>query len=545
VPSGHPWFEIAATNQFDWSGSAGELRVFGPGGTLAHSFLFEDLDEEKILTRLGATAEAIANYRAEGDTTEVPEFRLLVDRWRCDEPAPGRWRVEAVIAGLRPDDIGFWLDGIPNLVTPAGSDPFVPSAAPAHAAIRLDPTRVLGPTGDIGAVWGWTVLRDRALAAFRELGLTNSVHFFPQVDMEPENDDADPNHLEPERFLFAPFVDRMDVYRDRVLPLTELMILSRIAPWARRSPEEIAEYADACVRYHQLTAGLRPDSLYWQFLNEPNHDIGVHEYVAAFKEVGARLRHTLEARGVPVRLGGPGTGNAWKEREEIPWEWITELLDEADRDCDFIVWNQYRLGRIEDTWRFRANLERVDSLMTAHDHDGQREELVIGATNLAGGIVLQAERQDGFYSAVWWPSVLCNTIGTGRCRLVSYFFLVDQGARRKGLLRDDWSRKPVALATAFARRHLRSEVVASSCDHDGLDVAVTRNPESPEVAFFLVNKMPREIEVSLPSGLTVRHAETFDTRTGSTVPTKASGSLTLPGYSLAGVIGDPAPGGSP
>jgi len=535
VPAGTPALEIAATNQFDWSGSAGEIRVFTPDGSLAHVFSFEDLDEERILTKLGVPAEKIAHYRAQGDTAEVPEFRLLVDRWRCEAPVAGAWRIEASIAGPKSDDLGLWLDGIPNVLFPVGSRPVALEHPAARARVHVDPARVLGPVGDVGAVWGWTVYREESLAAFREMGLTNSVHFFPQVDMERENDDGDANHLAADRFLFAPFVDRMDVYRDRLVPLTELMVISRIAPWAQKSLPEIAEFAEACVRYHVVDAGLSPEGLYWQFLNEPNHDVSAGEYVEAFRAVGARLRETLEAKGVPVRLGGPGTGNAWKERDEVPWEWISKLIEEADPELDFIVWNQYRLGRIEDTWRFRANIETIDSLSAALDSDGTREELVIGATNLAGGVVLETEKQDGWYSAVWWPSVLCQTLGTGRCRIVSYFFLIDQGARRKGLVREDWSRKPVALATAFATAHLGTDVIAAHSDHDGLDVLFTRDGSSPEIHALLVNKMPRELEVTLP--LPVVRAELFDPVTGRIeASTTAADTITLPARALAGVL---------
>jgi hypothetical protein len=142
---------------------------------------------------------------------------------------------------------------------------------------------------------------------------------------------------------------------------------------------------------------------------------------------------------------------------------------------------------------------KADSLIAALDSDGRREEILIGATNLRGGIVLQNDRQDGAYSALWWPSVLCNALGTGRCRLINYFFLIDQGARRKGLLFEDWRPKPVAEATAFFTDFCRDSVVASTTDHDGLDVLATAS--GSEMAVLLVNRTERTIdaEIALPS----------------------------------------------
>jgi hypothetical protein len=508
VSEGCSAFTIAATNQHDWTGSAARVRLYRPGGALETTLEFDDLDAARVLAKLGVSPEQAARYAAQGDTAIVPELRLLITRHRVADPTPGVWRVEAEVQGPKADDIGFWLEGIPNRFAAAGTRDALAALAggvgstlgeAVAARVRIDPGRVLGPCGDVGVDWGWTTAQETARAVFETLGLSADTHFFPQSDMEPENDDADPDHLDPDRFLFGRFVNRMEPYRRQWIPLTSLMVISRIAPWARQSLPEIAEYAEACVRYHQVEEGLSRDRLYWQFLNEPNHDVSPGEYVAGFRAVGDRLRDRLEAAGVPVRFGGPATGNAWQETDAVPWEWIEGLLSAADDVLDFVVWNQYRLGRIEDTWRFRDHIMKADSLIAALDSDGRREEILIGATNLRGGIVLQNDRQDGAYSALWWPSVLCNALGTGRCRLINYFFLIDQGARRKGLLFEDWRPKPVAEATAFFTDFCRDSVVASTTDHDGLDVLATAS--GSEMAVLLVNRTERTIdaEIALPS----------------------------------------------
>jgi hypothetical protein len=338
------------------------------------------------------------------------------------------------------------------------------------------------------------------------------------------------------------------------------MVISRIAPWAQSHLPEVAEYAEAAVRYHQVTAGLDPAGLYWQFLNEPNHDVSLAEYVPAYLAAGKRLRETLEAEGIPVRFGGPATGNVWGDREAVPWSWIESLLREGDEVTDFVVWNQYALGRLEDTWRYRDHILHADSLIHALDSDGQVEEILIGATNLRGGVVLQNERQDGAYSALWWPSVLCQSLGTGRVRVVNYFFLIDQGARRKGLLFPDWTRKPVALATAFVSRHRGEVVVRAETDHDGLDVLATRgqlaartdrirdgepdpgalDPTDP-LYVVLVNRTDHEMTATLDlQGLRLDgespawqvEAESFDPATGSTRPWR----MTSPGQAPGGEV---------
>ncbi len=495
VPEGCQRFTFCATNQQDWEGSPAVVRLFRPDGQIERAFEFDALDENRILERLGITPEMAAHYKSQGDTAEVPEFRLLIERHEVRDPAAGLWRVEAGVTGPKSDDIGFWLEGIGNRFAPAGSVPFDPELAPVSAEIRIDARRAIGPCGDVGVVWGWTGKREETLEVFRTLGLSADKHFFPQVDMEMENDDDDPRHIRWDGFLFAPFLDRMNAYREQALPLTSLMAITRITPWAVRDMEEVTEYVEACVRYHVVEAGLDPAKLYWQFLNEPNHDVALSDYVAAFRAAGRRLAATLGAEGIDVHFGGPSTGNAWRDAEAVPWEWLQRLIAEADAELDFVVWNQYRLGRLEDTWRYRKHIARVDSLLRAHDTDGRLEEIVIGATNLRGGIVLQKDRQDGAYSALWWPSTLCQALGTGRCRLINYFFLVDQGARRKGLLTADWKQKPVAHATAFFNAYRGDVVLSTATDHDGLDVLATR--DGPNVHTLLVNRTGREVDVRL------------------------------------------------
>jgi hypothetical protein len=550
VPEGTTSFTLAVTNQHDWEGAPATVSLHRPDGWLEHRFELEALDRETVLRRLGISAEQQRLYEQQGDTAVVPEFRLLIERHTVTDPVPGRWEVEAAVRTLRPDDIGFWLEGLPSLFAPSGGTPIAPPVTPVTASLRVDASRIVGPTGDVGTVWGWTVYDEEALEAYRTMGLSASKNFYPQVDMEGHvvdgtwvagNDDRDPRHIQWDGFLFDRFRSRLDVYDEQRVPMTMLAVISRIAPWARESLPEIAEFAEACVRYHQVRSPVDPSRLYWQFLNEPNHEVSLHDYVAAFTAVGERVSERLESDDVPVRFGGPATGNAWSDPEDVPWEWIEALITHADASLDFVVWNQYRLGRIEDTWRYAAHIARVDSLIDALDTDGQREEILIGATNLRGGIVLQTERQDGPYSAIWWPSVICQTMGTGRCRLLNYFWLIDHGSRRKGLLRSDWSMKPVAHATAFASDYRGPQVVASSSDHDGVHALATRDDRG-ELRLLVVNTLERPVmlDVTVAPDETWRTSvETLDATTLERLEAVTDGELPIrfemAPWSLAGL----------
>jgi hypothetical protein len=495
VPEETSAFTVHATTQHGWQTRAGRVRVLDPDGTERVRLEFDTLDQDGILAALGLTPDRIAFYRSQGDTAVVPEFRLLIETADVVAPPAGRWTIETTVEGIGDDDIGVWLSGIPNRLYPPGGPAFIDERRNAAATVEVFPERDKGRRGDVGTVWGFTVESERSRAVFRELGLTASKHFFPQVDMEPENDNADPLVARDDAFLFSTFRDRLDPYRDPSFPLTALMAVTRPAPYAMTSKDEIAEFVSAAVAYHHRTLGLDPGGLYWQFLNEPNHYVSEAEYVEAFRAIGRRLERDLGDE-TDVQWGGPALGNATGERNAVEWSWIESLLREADEELDFVVWNQYWLPRLEDTWRFGAHIAHADSLIEVLDTDGQTEEILIGATNLRGGIVLETSKQDGAFSALWWPSVLCHTLGTGRVRLVNYFFLIDQGARRKGLLRSDWSRKPVADATAFVTGHAATRVVAAMTDHDALDVLATRDPEGGTLHLILVNRHDRPLDVT-------------------------------------------------
>ena len=517
VPDDTSSFTVHATTQHAWETRAGRVRVLDPAGEERARMEFETLDQDGILASLGLTPERIEFYRSQGDTAEVPEFRLLIDTVDLEEPESGRWTIEATVDGLVEDDIGVWLSGVPNRFLPAGGRTVPDERGIAAASVRVFPDRVVGARGDIGAVWGFTVHQEESRAVYRELGLTGSKHFFPQVDMEPVNDDGDPFTTDESAFLFSSYRDRLDPYRDPSFPLTALMAVTRPAEFAMTSKDEIAEFASAAVGYHQRTLGLAPDGLYWQFLNEPNHYVARAEYVDAFRTVGRRLRRDF-GEELEIKWGGPALGNASGEENPVEWEWIESLLRDADEELDFVVWNQYWLPRLEDTWRFGAHVAHADSLIAALDTDGRIEDIVIGATNLRGGIVLETEKQDGAFSALWWPSVLCRTLGTGRVRLVNYFFLIDQGARRKGLLRSDWSRKPVASATRFVTRHAGAQVVAVTSDHDAIDVLATRDPGGRVYVLF-VNRHDRPMDLSCHVTPTaIVEASTMNPATAETSP---------------------------
>jgi len=136
------------------------------------------------------------------------------------------------------------------------------------------------------------------------------------------------------------------------------------------------------------------------------------------------------------------------------------------------------LPLIEDTWQFGDLVRKTRELTRRYAVGGRLPEIVIGATNMRGGIVLENDKQDGFYGASWWASAVASALGTGDVRLMNYFYLIDEGSRRKGLLFPDGRWKPVARMTALLARSIHGEVIFSRSDHSGVEVIATRSRDA-------------------------------------------------------------------
>ena len=477
VPGGGP-FTLHATNQNDFEGSAGHVTLTDPAGHEAGTLKFDDFDEAALWKRLGATRASAAERTTHADTARVPEFRLLSDSIVVASPAAGFWKVDAGIDGLRADDIGFWLTGVPNIVAPSESAWFAPDLVQAQVTIHAEPDSVLGPAGEIGAVWDWPSHHAEASKVFRDMGLRGDVHYLPQATIEPVNDDADPNHIRLEGFHFDEYAWRMGPPSSDSLNLTSLMALTRPAKWLNGHADEFAEFAEAAVGYHDALPGVDPAHLYWQVGNEPNQDLHLEDYLKLYKAVGERLRASSAPRVKAAKLGGPALGNAQHETSVLDFNWIESLLKEDAPYVDFVVWNEYRLPLIEDTWQFGDLVRKTRELTRRYAVGGRLPEIVIGATNMRGGIVLENDKQDGFYGASWWASAVASALGTGDVRLMNYFYLIDEGSRRKGLLFPDGRWKPVARMTALLARSIHGEVIFSRSDHSGVEVIATRSRDA-------------------------------------------------------------------
>jgi len=504
VPEGTQRLSLTATNQNGSRGAPALVSLHAPGGAEVARLQFERLDPQSLMAALGITSQREAER----------SYRVLTQSHEVTAPEPGMWWVEAACIGYA-DDIGFWLDGVPNLVAATPAEWFEPRFPPAQARVQVDATDVIGPTGTPSVIASFNRRPERVLEVLDDLGMAAITDYTGQDLREPTNDDDDPAHFNWEGFSFGPADERAAwIPRANVTTLTHIYGAAPdwLGPvggdvWMANLPE-VAEFVAAWIYHFRVQQQI--DMRYFTFINEPNlnpffgAEGGVQRYIDSYLAVGERVKALDNPAMADARLGGPditlgGDGLA-------RWEWIAELLDAADDYVDFVSYDVYAYPLLDQTWRYADDVRTVQRIIEEHDTDGEREEILIFETNLQGGLYLQHWRQDTHYSAVWWASVLSHALGTGGVRAITYFTLVEQGARRKGLLTEDLRPKPVYHAMRLFNRHLLPTVVRSGASHAQIDCLATTDERGARLSVFVVNRAQRTINladctVRLPAGI--------------------------------------------
>jgi|GEM_PF-5770431 len=327
VPEGTERFTLSATNQNGEVGTPGLVRLRDPRGEVAIALDLQRIDRSSFMQAIGATSRAEAEVK----------YRILTQTHTVERPAPGLWSVEAGCRGCA-DDVGFWLDGVPNLFAASPEDWFEPTFPPTAVSITVDATQVVGPTGKPAAIASFVKQPEQVLALLRELGMTAITDYCGQDYREPSNDDADPMHLNWPGFNFAPADGRMEYLRESGLT-TLTHIYGRAPEWLgavgsdqwMANLDEVAEFTAAYIYHYVVDRGL--DMEYFTFINEPNLAFSAHEdakrrYIASCVAAGRRVKALQHPRLAGVKFGGPDI--VIGETPSPCWAWVADLLDAAD-----------------------------------------------------------------------------------------------------------------------------------------------------------------------------------------------------------------------
>lgn len=481
-------FTLHATNQNGNTGAPAVVRLYDPHGKLSKDVGLKRITPESLMHRIGAANRQEAELK----------FRILTEDVTITDPDPGVWSVEAFCRHSA-DDVGVWLDGTPNLFALHPNDLFEPAFPAAEASLTVDADKVRGPTGLPSVICGFN-RGDQTLPILQDLGMRAVTDYCSQYFREPDNDDSDPDHINWDAFNFEAENRRVD-YLDRggFTGLTHMQFsppswlgIPGSEEWMGNL-DEVGEFVAAYITQYR---SRRPSGLeYFTFINEPNLAFGSDEaardrYVRAFTAAGKRLRQINDPAVEAAKFGGPDIAVS---RYHAPWDWISALLDAADEYVDFISYDVYAYPMLDDTWRYGDDIERVRRMIREHDTDGRDEEILIFETNLRGGLYLQSCKQDTHYSALWWASVLNHALGTGDIRAITYFTLIERGARRKGLLKEDGTPKPVYESMRMYNHNLLEEVLESKSSHAQVDCLATADRDEGRLNLFVCNRSRRDI----------------------------------------------------
>lgn len=447
-------------------------------------------------------------------TDEADDSRTVTN------PTPGMWYWTG--SGR---DLGVWLTELPNVFAPGSSDNYFDPTTPAPASASLSVgSSTLGSSG-------WTAVEfvphttgsySQIAPELEWLGF-KAVRLLLGDEIEQPNDNGDPNVLDTSRLDFAGWAydGLVDEFRDRgvefflpVLDMDQLWMSSwnTNPPWPQNQVAEFAEYCLAVIRH----AAARNDGItHWEVFNEPEWQIGedgvtdpalvAAQYVALFAKVRDRVRADPDPEVNSVRLGGPALGSATYRyfSDDI----MIALLEAADADVDFLSWHTYTHGDLDDTWRFGADMDRVDTLRQTYGDLVADEELVLTEHNTHPGTPVVPEILDSHASSLYYASSLIQRKRSGRDFMMTYYELLDESTQadgskhKKGLIAGtfpQYTRKPVAYAARLVNRVLQESVVTSSSDHVGLELIATYGDDVGDetLTLLIANTSTRDLEVA-------------------------------------------------
>ncbi len=226
-------------------------------------------------------------------------------------------------------------------------------AAPATVSVRVNAAGA--GTNTISAKYfgihaahddpGLAPLQGEALKNFEALNLKGAfTRFSPQDQVEPENDDDDPNHFNLAKFNFKNLDEQMvQINRLNLEPIllvndffgTPAWMFADGSSWSNPSDKAIAEageHAAAMVEHLNGkggTPGYKLSLRYLEIANEPDlQGKTLPGFVRLFKGVARRIHRDYP--GVQV-----GTFGGY----EIPY--LNQFLDQVNPDCDWISRHPY------------------------------------------------------------------------------------------------------------------------------------------------------------------------------------------------------------
>lgn len=354
-----------------------------------------------ILRELNISGSNLQQELSELSPDQLPSA-FIPASYTIAEPQSGIWRID-----FSSGRIGFWIDGIPNLLA-STSDQFFPTET-AGSPLPITLARgnqvtspFLGAVGNFGKngkygsfLTSYGVEADKLFLS----GAPNTQTIIQQSS--------------PQFSKHTLLVLRSMPNSVRSLPMPY-----RADKWAKWAAGELHKYVD--------NANIPADHITIQPFNEPNLEMNLSEYLTYMEYFISTCDNDPKLQNIAI--GGPALGSADADTV-VNWEWIEALLDRFGDKIQTVIWNCYKVPRPEDTFIFEEALQKTQNLISAH---GSNQNIIIGGINRQGGLAPNTLFK-GRESGLWWAGTLLHVIQSNAMTGIYYFKTVDTGIRAKGL----------------------------------------------------------------------------------------------------------------
>lgn len=383
------------------------------GQTVRASIVSPDAqDSPIILQKKGFTAADIlrelniSGSNAQQELSELSPDQLpsafIPASYTIAEPQSGIWRID-----FSSGRIGFWIDGIPNLLASTPDQFFATDTASSPLKITLSRSTpiaspFLGAVGNFGKNGKYGSFLTSYGVEADKLFLSGAPN--TQTIIQQSNPQFSKHTL---------LVLRSMPNSVRSLPMPY-----RADKWSKWAAGELRKYID--------NAGIPTDHITIQPFNEPNLEMELNEYLTYMEYFISACDNDSQLQNIAI--GGPALGSADADTV-VNWEWIEALLDKFGNEIKTVIWNCYKVPRPENTFIIEEALRKTKDLINTH---GNNQNIIIGGINRQGGLApnnLFAGRESG----LWWAGTLLHAIQTNAMSGIYYFKTIDTGIRAKGL----------------------------------------------------------------------------------------------------------------
>ena len=383
----------------------------------------------------------------------------------------------------------FWIDGAPNIFAQSAHQWFEPHWRDGEAVFSIS-SNVIGKTTEIGTYTEFAPLPNGLIQLLRDIR-PSIVHSYIFED------------------VMAKHVARDNANNRALLNLGVEHTYGLLSRTTRdslpRSTSASVQFLDNYIR-RRFAEGLPLHTI--AFVDEPNLRYRSYEaYEAYHLALAATIRELNAALNLEIKVAAPESSRMVNgptnepRRFQSGIEWTEKLLSRHWDTVDVISWHMWQYRYLETLDQFAETIKDVDALNTrlAREAGSEPKALSISQTNLGSGPNTSTYQQNTHYAALWWASVVAQSVNTGSLDSLIWFKAVDEGPYGKGLMdyRDGkLVRKPIANAMAFINEALLPNTLEAASSAHEVDLAATMSA-SGDMKLLCVNKSRRTYSVYL------------------------------------------------